>query len=50
MKKLYARLVLWLIRPSLNLSEERQAECARRLMAEFQQANPPSPLAPELFT
>lgn len=49
MKNLYARFVLWLIRPALNLRANCEAEYARRVMDAFHSANPPRKLAPELF-
>lgn len=50
MKNLYARLVLFLIRPALNLRADREAAYAKRVMDAFHAANPPRKLAPEIFS
>lgn len=50
MKHLYARLVLWLIRPALNLRSHREAEYLRGVLDSLQASNPPRPLAPDRLT
>ncbi|WP_302054669.1 hypothetical protein [Burkholderia multivorans] len=43
MKRLYARLVLWLIQPALNLRAERRRYIEDQLMQAFR-AQPPQKL------
>ncbi|WP_284459700.1 hypothetical protein [Cupriavidus campinensis] len=40
MKRLYARLVLWLIRPALEMREQRRAEADAKEFVAFQSLAP----------
>lgn len=48
MKHLYARLVLWLIRPALEMRSRREAEYLAATLDSLHASNPPRPLAPDL--
>lgn len=50
MKHQYARLVLWLIRPALEMRSRREAEYLAATLDSLYASNPPRPLAPDLFT